>query len=181
MGTAGDDFLRGLLGGNQPLTATATKPTATERSAQANTEIDEEARKAREAEHERVQDGPWNPFGTGHTTVVNNGGGGYAFDPEVIAQKITQWEQLLHDLREDGRELDDAVNAVKPPSADQPAGEQAEATRQSIIAAIEHNVRMRKYARAYIDGLRKANGTYVQHDEEVAEGLDRQPTNGLDK
>jgi hypothetical protein len=181
MGTAGDDFLRGLLGGNQPLTATATKPTASERKAQANTEIDEEARKAREAEHERVQDGPWNPFGTGHTTVVNNGGGGYAFDPEVIATKITQWEQLLDDLRADGRELRSAAGAVRPPSGDQPAHEQVEATTHSINAAWAHNLRMQQYAQAYIDALQKANGTYVQRDEEVAEGLDRQPTNGLDK
>lgn len=181
MGTAGDDFLRGLLGGNQPLTATATKPTVSERKAQASTEIDEEARKARDAERERVQDGPWNPFGTGHTTVVNNGGGGYAFDPEVIAQKITQWEQLLDDLRVDGRELEAAAAAVRRPSDDQPAFEQADATKLSIDAAVDHNVRMQQYAKAYIDALRKANGTYVQHDEEVAEGFDRQPTNGLDK
>lgn len=187
--TAGDSFLRSALAAsaNTPLTRPnastlgSGQPTppptvpAHERSTEAQVEIDAETRRVRDNEKQRVHEGP-PPWGLSPDEPTSGGTGaqgpgGYKFDAETIAAKITQWEQIRDDIAKDGIGLEHASQALKPPSPDQPATEQSRATSLSIGAAAGHNFKMRQYAQAFIDALRKANGTYVQHDENVSSGL----------
>ena len=192
MGTAGDNFLRNTLGGDASRPMTVSNPTTggngqatqspyvppAERGTAATTDIDEATRRARDAERERVAEGPppwWDISGL--LPGVTGGGsgapgpGGYKFDAETIAKKITEWQQVLSDLEKDGSNLRNAAQAIEPPSGDEPATEQANATRVSINAAADHNLDMQQYALAYILALQKANGTYVQQDESVTSSL----------
>jgi hypothetical protein len=193
MATAGDDFLRNMLGNseNTPLTMSNTttggsgQPTpppsvpASQRGDQAQADIDAETRRVRDQEMQRVENGPpsiWesiSPFGPSQAGSGGGGSGpgGYKFDAETIAAKIKEWEQIHDAIAKDGNNLRRAAQAVAPPSGDQPAQQQADATENSISACVVHNVKMQQYAQTYIDQLRKANGTYVQHEESASDGL----------
>jgi hypothetical protein len=166
VGTAGDGYLSRVLGTDEPLTATATGP---------GNEITEAEAKAREAERIRVFNARFNPFGDAQATATlhsgGGGGGGYRFDAETIKAKITQWEQLLDDLRQDGNRLRQALLVLRPPSEDKPARQQAAETANSLRAAMDHNLSMQKYAQNFLDALTKANGTYQQHDQDVTDSL----------
>lgn len=95
-------------------------------------------------------------------------GSGYKFDAEQIAQKIRQFEDLRDKMRAKREELRDAAWNVAPPSGDRPAEAQARATKNSIAKAEEHNRSMQDYAQAYVDALRKANGTYVAREDDTS-------------
>ncbi|WP_156960384.1 hypothetical protein [Amycolatopsis taiwanensis] len=98
-------------------------------------------------------------------------GSGYHFDAETIAQRIKDWQKVLDDIRADRLQLEAAFQSSNPPSPDRPALKNAEATRNSIKAAMQHNQAMQQYALAWLDALHKANGTYVEHDEDTGKGL----------
>jgi hypothetical protein len=191
MGTAGDNFLRNMLNTGTDRPVTMSNPTTggngqptpppdvprSERSTTATTDIDAATEQARETERKRVEAGMppwWDIFGDTSATTGGGGAqgpGGYKFDAETIAAKITQWEQVLLDLQKDGVSLQDAAQVVDAPSHDKPAKVQVEATRSSINAAVNHNDEMQQYALAYIRALQKANGTYTQHDQSVSDNL----------
>jgi hypothetical protein len=67
--------------------------------------------------------------------------------------------------------LDAAKEKANPPSPDKPAVQNARRTRASIQAAIDQNQAMQQYAQAWLDALHKANGTYVEHDQDTRKGL----------
>lgn len=98
-------------------------------------------------------------------------GGGYQFDPETIAKRITDWEQVIDGIKADEIQLRVAQTNVVPPSGDTPASANAKATFNSIQAAIDHNMSMRQYAQSWLDALHKANGTYVENDQDTGKGL----------
>lgn len=183
--TAGDSYLRNLLGqgaeqpqsysnttGGAPGVPAQPGPTPADRHQQTKDEIDAAGRRERDKEVGRVEDGPASPwdsmFGSGDAKGGTGGGsgpGGYSFEPEVIAQKITQWQEVLVSVKQDGDKLLAANQLVGPPSADQPAGKQASDAKASIYAAYLHNKQMQEYCANYIAALQKANGTYVEQEE----------------
>ncbi|QWF81800.1 hypothetical protein [Amycolatopsis sp. CA-230715] len=187
MATAGEDFLRGILGPGDSeravgthTAAPATRPPqepGEQRHSQAETEVEKAAEEARNDEMSRVAtDGTVtleSVFGTRGTPP----NGGYHFDPEVTAKKITEWEQIRDAIEEDRWKLQNNAEALLPPSADQPASEQVRAAKQSILAAVDHNKKMLEYAQAYIDALRKSNGTYVAHEETTIKDLHKTADN----
>ncbi|ROS41885.1 hypothetical protein [Amycolatopsis thermoflava] len=99
------------------------------------------------------------------------GGAGYRFDPDQIAELIPKWEELRDGLDDDYNSLREALRLAQPPSADAPAAQNAEATKNSIQLAIDHNRHMRSYAKTWIEQLRKANGTYIEQDDDTRRGL----------
>ncbi|WP_370947190.1 hypothetical protein AB5J62_06445 [Amycolatopsis sp. cg5] len=180
--TAGDSYLRNLLaqGTDQrqsysnPAGAPGAppRPGSVDRHQQTKDEIGEAGRRERDKEVSRVEDGPpsvWDSIvdygGAKGGVGGGSGPGGYTFEPEVIAQKITQWQDLLDGIKRDGDNLNFAAQLVGPPSKDQPATKQAEEARTSINAAFQQNQQMQAYAKAYIAALQKANGTYVEQEE----------------
>ncbi|WP_158880629.1 hypothetical protein [Amycolatopsis anabasis] len=193
MSSAGDAFLQGVLGqrsgehpgftgetagaiGRPGGPASPDNPYKGYNPNKTEEDIRRQAREAREGEMRRVDQGPpspWEVFGndTEGPKGMSGGSVGYKFDPETTAKKITEWEQLRSAIESDALKLQTAANVVKPPSGDMPAHQQVEATRSSILAALDHNRKMWQYAQAYIDALRKSNGTYTQREEDVAGGL----------
>jgi hypothetical protein len=103
--------------------------------------------------------------------LPGGGNGGYEFDEETLRAKIGEWHQLAEDIAFDGRRLDDAWKAIQPPSDDQPAREQVEATVKSISAAIVHNKAMQGYVKEYIEGLEKALKDYLSRERAVTDTL----------
>jgi hypothetical protein len=188
MGTQGDAYLRGLLG-NDASTLTAPNPTTGSSGhapppapdpAETQTEIDADSERAREAEQKRVADGPPSTFDqlaqwtTDASTGGTGGGGGpgsFQFSPEAISTLISQWEALYEEIRADGVTLRRAADGLLPPSPDQPATQQAQAAAISIAAAESDNLKKAQYAQNYIDALKKANGTYVQHEDDASTSI----------
>lgn len=143
MAYRGDDFLKNLLGHDSSKTIqTASnttggapaappdapdhrqpKPDKHERHDKVESEIEEERRRACEEEEERT--GPWwniDPWGEPQGGKGGGSGpGGYKFDKEVIAQKITEWEDLEANLQSDNERLQSAYAAIRPPSGENPA------------------------------------------------------------
>jgi hypothetical protein len=105
------------------------------------------------------------------TTATSPSGNGYQFDTETITKRITDWHHVLNDIKADEVELRLAQNNVIPPSPDKPAADNAKATLASIQAAIDQNFAMQQYAQAWLDALHKANGTYVEHDQDTRKRL----------
>ncbi|UQS27369.1 hypothetical protein L1857_33525 [Amycolatopsis thermalba] len=99
------------------------------------------------------------------------GGAGYRFDPDQIAALIPKWEEFRDDIYRDYVRLQTAWSDATAPSPDQPAVRNATQTQSSIKAAMDHNRAMLTYAQTWIDHLRKANGTYVEQDQEAGRGL----------
>jgi len=137
MGTAGDDYLRGMLSTSVSAPALVS----------------------------RAGDAP--PPGGGG----GGGGGGYEFDEETLKAKIGEWKQLASDIHFDNGNLRDARQALIAPSDDQPAREQAEATDNSISAAIAHNAAMLDYVETYIRGLEAALEKYRTREHIVTDAL----------
>ncbi|OXM73307.1 MULTISPECIES: hypothetical protein [Amycolatopsis] len=109
------------------------------------------------------------------------GGAGYRFDPDQIAALIPKWEELLHGLDDDFQNLQLAWGSATAPSPDQPAAQNALATRSSIEAAMNHNRRMVSYASDWINALKRANGSYVEQEQHTGAGLyvdDQKDTSG---
>ncbi|PKW00232.1 hypothetical protein ATK30_0324 [Amycolatopsis echigonensis] len=70
--------------------------------------------------------------------------------------------------------------SAQPPSPDPPAVQQAQLAQASLQRCIDHNVSMQRQAYAYINALKKANGTYTQHDADVADAFGKvNPSNSL--
>jgi hypothetical protein len=138
MGTAGDDYLRGML------STSVSAPAMVSRAGDAP---------------------PPSRAGGG------GGGGGYKFDEDTLKAKIGEWQQLRADIELDNRHLDDARRTLYAPSDDQPAREQAEATDNSISAAMAHNAAMLGYVDAYIVGLKDALEKYRTRETLVTDAL----------
>ncbi len=176
MTSAGDAYLRGVLDeGEYPhderpvnVTGGGSAPGA---APQATTEIEEEIEEERAEERERFaehREGGGGSWVDGVARAAATAGGGYSFDAETIATKIREFEDLRDRIAEKYNELILAAEGCVPPSHDSPGTSQAKATRESIIEAAKHNRSMRDYAQAYVDALRKANGTYVEKEEDTA-------------
>lgn len=90
---------------------------------------------------------------------------GYTFDGDAMAARIQQLEDIRDRIRNQFEVLSRRT-WIQPPSADNPATGQVEATVRSIGIAAAHNLAMVKYAQAYLDKLYEAGGRYgLQEDE----------------
>jgi hypothetical protein len=132
--------------------------------------VSDEVKRAQDEERQKRERGE---TGSGaHFSVIPQSGtampGGYKFDAETIAAKIRDFEDLKFQIDLKYQELESARDAATPPSFDTPAVAQAEATQASIDKAAEHNKAMSIYMQSLLDGLHKANGTYVAHEEDAA-------------
>jgi hypothetical protein len=99
------------------------------------------------------------------------GGAGYKIDPEALTKLIDRFESIRDRSEAQGIKLADAARSVKPPSLDDPAVGQANTARDSVLTAAEENKAIATYARGLIDALRKANGTYVQREDDTLQVL----------
>ena len=163
-----------------------------DRHSQTYDELDRAMGDARLAAMQRTSGQPndlWNPGSFGAKDAAADatnspGSGGYRFDPHTITKLISQWENVLQGLQDDQKIQERALAAARPPSPDRPAVQQAQLVRASIQEMINHNISMERSAVAYINALKKANGTYTQHDDDVADTIGKlkpgnSPTTGM--
>ncbi|GAB3494072.1 hypothetical protein [Amycolatopsis cihanbeyliensis] len=173
MASAGDEYLRSVLGGEDAGQVNVTGGGSTPGAApEARHDIEDEIAEERADAQERLEEhreGGGGSWLDGINRVAASVGGGYLFDEETIAAKIREFENLRDQITEKYDELRQAAAACTPPSPDAPAVNQAKAAQESINKAAEHNKAMAEYAQSYIDALRKANGTYVEKEEDTAE------------
>ena len=104
-------------------------------------------------------------------TMDSAGPGGYRFEPETVAALISRREDVLHGLRSDQKVQEAALGSAQPPAPDPPAVQQARLAQASLQRMIDYNVSVRGQAYAYVNALKKANGTYIRHDADVADAL----------
>lgn len=159
-----DDYLSGVLDGRVDLTAS-------DREKQAQTEIGTEIAVNRVLAATQAMFPTPGGAQPAQIAAATSGPGGYRFDPQTISDRIKDWQEVLDEIKKDEVELRAAWQSANPPSPDKPAAKNAQATRTSIQAAIDQNFAMQEYANKWIDTLRKANGTYVDHDHDISKGL----------
>lgn len=171
MAGSSDDFLNGLLGGDAyGAPSTPAQSNVKGATPDATQQVSDEVKRAQDEERQKRERGE---TGSGsHFSVIPRSGtampGGYKFDAETMSAKIRDFDDLKHEIDDKWTQLQFAAQAATPPSFDTPAVAQAKATRDSILKAADHNLAMSKYAKSLLDGLHRANGTYVAHDEDVA-------------
>jgi hypothetical protein len=138
------------------------------------TQVEEQIRDQRVAESTRVgagqaQQAPVNPETlTLGLPVSSAPGTGYRLDPDGLAAQIRTFEDLRDRSVALQNKLRQAKASATPPSPDPPAVTHAQAAADSLIQAAADNESMAEYAQGLIDALRKANGTYVQHEQDTS-------------
>ncbi|GGS16228.1 MULTISPECIES: hypothetical protein [Actinokineospora] len=112
------------------------------------------------------------PFlGPAATAMYSSGGGGEGgrFAISSLAELdalIARWESILVKIDEGGSKLDDALAHVLPPAEDAPSNFEAERTKASLQAALDHNIVMSDYAKGYIEKLKAARADYAGTESE---------------
>lgn len=199
MGSAGEDFLRSVLGSDygsnsgddvgEPPAAPA--PSGSEGSADqaAAEEVDSGDSDYLETLHQKIEDvqetqNSW--FGDAFDGFFNDmhlfdeqtkqpagdtggGAGGYTFDPDTMAYLINEFEGLSEEVRDNSMRMNILGQWMWPPTGDDAAAKQVRSTIDSLTAAAEHSAKLSGYSQKFRDSLHKANGTYVDQDGSVSD------------
>ncbi|MFC5286891.1 hypothetical protein ACFPM7_07490 [Actinokineospora guangxiensis] len=109
-------------------------------------------------------------FGTFFSNGYQSGGGGEGghFAISSLAELdalIARWEGIIEKIDSSGRKLDAALQFVRPPAQDGPSQTEAEKTRNSLIAAQDHNLTMGEYALNYVKKLKAARSDYATTED----------------
>ncbi|RLK59788.1 PE domain-containing protein [Actinokineospora cianjurensis] len=97
------------------------------------------------------------PPGTGAPSA-----GYFRFESLIVLDSlIAQWKTITDRISACQRQLTTAYDIVQPPAQDPASDSEAEATRQTLVKAIEHNKTMREYARDYVHMLTAARQAYA--------------------
>jgi hypothetical protein len=97
-------------------------------------------------------------------------GGQFKMDPEELAAVISQWEDVLDKIVDDGARIQHlVVESGAAPGKDPVSGSFASASSDSIIALLEQNQSMRKYAQEYIKKLKEAQSKTIVTDQDLSD------------
>jgi hypothetical protein len=106
--------------------------------------------------------------------VGSNGqGGGYKFSADEVHGVVTQWEDLLHDLRSD-LALAHRVAGVTAPGKEFASGHFIQAAGPSGQTLLTQHQRMVTYVQNYIDALNKASGQTQQAEDNAQQAIAKQ-------
>ncbi|GLW93076.1 hypothetical protein [Actinokineospora globicatena] len=100
-------------------------------------------------------------------TTNNGGGSGYFWFESftVFGSLISQWTSVADRIAVCHTRLSDAYNAVEEPADDGASGHEAAKTRESVLSALNHNIALGEYARAYISKLIDTQRAYAAAEE----------------
>jgi len=102
---------------------------------------------------------PWGPGG--HMEAGGGGSGGhFKLSLAELDALVAQWTVIRNKIDTSGTKLERAIHDVSPPADDEMSEMEANATRDSLQKAVDHNVAMRDYAQSYIDKLTDARNRY---------------------
>jgi hypothetical protein len=97
-------------------------------------------------------------------------GGQFKMDPEELAAVISQWEDVLDKITEDGHRIERLiVESGTAPGKDPASGSFASTSSDSIVALYNQNVSMRKYAQDYIKKLKEAQSKTIVTDQDLSD------------
>ncbi|MFI5592700.1 hypothetical protein ACIA5G_47160 [Amycolatopsis sp. NPDC051758] len=97
-------------------------------------------------------------------------GGQFKMDPEELAAVISQWEDVLDKIVDDGNKIHSLVYTPKlAPGEDSVSGGYASTTSDSIASLMRQNDSMRKYAQEYIKKLKEAQSKTVVTDQDLSD------------
>lgn len=121
-----------------------------------------EAGQAAQALWGDVLDTPGRVYGGGK-------GGQFKMDPQELSAVIGQWEDVLDKITEDGTKIRQlAVQSGAPPGNDPASGSFASTSADSIIALLNQNTSMQKYAQDYIRKLKEAQSKTMVTDQDLS-------------
>jgi hypothetical protein len=97
------------------------------------------------------------------------GGGGdkgqFMFaDLAELDSVIAKWEKQEVDIEDDRQHIQSALDSIQDPAADMMSRFQAEASRNSLNAMLEHNRQMAKYTADYLNRLRQSRTDMANQD-----------------
>jgi hypothetical protein len=96
-------------------------------------------------------------------------GGQFKMDPQELSAVIGQWEDVLDKISADGDKIQHLVVASgSAPGRDPASGSFASTSTDSIIALLNQNTSMRKYAQDYIKKLKEAQSKTVVTDQDLS-------------
>lgn len=113
-------------------------------------------------------------FGTeGKPWEAGGGGAGGKFmfaNIEELDAVIKKWEAECDAIREDGKKIREAWNAIAEPAGDGMSADAAAASRKSLLSMFSHNTAMMAYAQDYIRKLYESrNQMQTSEDGAVAQ------------
>jgi hypothetical protein len=114
------------------------------------------------------------PFGpsTGYTAGGGGEGGHFAISSlDELNTLKTRWEVLVEKIDAAGEKLRMAADLVRPPAQDGPSKYEADKTRLTLQAAIEHNQAMGLYAQGYVEKLAAAAADYAATEDGNTAGI----------
>ncbi|WIX99971.1 hypothetical protein QRX60_38865 [Amycolatopsis mongoliensis] len=122
-----------------------------------------EAGQAAQALWGDVLDTPGRVYGGGK-------GGQFKMDPQELSAVIGQWEDVLDKIVEDGTKIQHlVVQSGAAPGKDPASGSFASTSSDSIIALLNQNTSMQKYARDYIKKLKEAQSKTMVTDQDMSD------------
>jgi hypothetical protein len=97
------------------------------------------------------------------------GGGGdkgkFVFaDLAELDSVISMWEKQALDIEDDRQHIQSALNQIQDPAGDIMSRVQAQTSRGSLDAMLEHNRQMAKYTTDYINRLRQSREEMANQD-----------------
>jgi hypothetical protein len=106
--------------------------------------------------------------------VGSNGqSGGYKFSADEVGAVITQWQNLLDDLRSDVT-IANRVALVTAPGKEFASGDFISAAGPSGNTLLEQHKRMVQYVENYIAALQKASGQTQQAEDDAHQAVAKQ-------
>lgn len=145
-------------------------------NSRAGGEISDAAYRQQAAARENYATGKPAPGGPGIAASAGTpssavSGGGYALDPEQLAQHIERFERIADRIERQKNKWRAAYEAVSPPSPDEPAIRQADRARASIMIGLQANRAKLERMRTFIRQMKEASGSYVAHDDGTSEAF----------
>jgi len=97
-------------------------------------------------------------------------GGQFKMDPEELSAVIRQWEDVLDKIVDDGTKIRRlTVASGMAPGKDPVSGSFASTSSDSILALLNQNTSMQKYAQDYIKKLKEAQSKTVVTDQDLSD------------
>jgi hypothetical protein len=112
------------------------------------------------------------PTGRTLTPPAGGGDGRYVFaDLAELDSIIAKWEAVRDRIRDNGRKIIEARDAVTPPADNAPSRIQADVLANSLDTGHQHNLAMFDYANSYIQKLQASRARYAADDQASADNI----------
>ncbi|GAA2968654.1 hypothetical protein [Actinokineospora diospyrosa] len=74
---------------------------------------------------------------------------------------IARWHVVLTKISANARTLEESHETIRPPAGDGMSANEVNATKFSVQSALDHNIQMHEYTKAYLEKLIAARNAYA--------------------